>query len=59
MLTADVGLAPVDPARDRFMLCRSPAMLTDTVTWLAAQGFAEGSGTTAGQYVIEKAFVER
>jgi ferredoxin--NADP+ reductase len=49
----------VDPARDRFMLCGSPAMLTDTVIWLAAQGFAEGSGTNAGQYVIEKAFVER
>lgn len=58
-LAADVGLAPVDPARDRFMLCGSPAMLTDTVAWLAAEGFAEGSGMNAGQYVIEKAFVER
>ncbi len=58
-LAVDIGLAPIDPANDRFMLCGSPAMLTDTVTWLTAQGFAEGSSSEAGQYVIEKAFVER
>jgi len=54
-----IGLTPVDPARDGFMLCGSPAILTDPVASLAAQGFAEGSRAKARQYVIDEAFVER
>jgi len=55
----DLGLAPLDTARDRLMLCGSPAMLADLRTMLDQRGFAEGSHTAAGHYVIEKAFVER
>ncbi|WP_431284100.1 ferredoxin--NADP reductase [Humitalea sp. 24SJ18S-53] len=54
-----VGLPPVSPERDRFMLCGSPEMLVDTKAWLEANGFAEGSAHTPGHFVIEKAFVEK
>ncbi len=53
------ALAPLDVARDRLMLCGSPAMLADLRGILDGRGFAEGSHNTPGHYVIEKAFVER
>jgi ferredoxin--NADP+ reductase len=34
-------------------------MLRDTQTMLEAAGFAEGSNSRPGAYVVEKAFVER
>ncbi len=58
-LTDDLGLPPIDPAGDRVMLCGSPAFLTDMVTLLDRRGFTEGSSSTPGTYVIEKAFVEK
>ncbi len=58
-LTADLGLDPVDPAGDRMMLCGSPAFLGDMVTLLDKTGFHEGSHSAPGEYVIEKAFVEK
>ena len=58
-LTSDLGLSPIDPKDDRMMLCGSPAFLTDMVTLLDAAGFHEGSSNTPGEYVIEKAFVEK
>ena len=57
-LTADLGLPALDPAEDRVMICGSPAMLRDTVAILEARGFQEGSSSDAGDYVIERAFVE-
>ncbi|MDB5596411.1 MAG: ferredoxin--NADP(+) reductase [Hyphomicrobiales bacterium] len=58
-LPGDIGLPAIDPAHDRFMLCGSPAMLQDTTQWLTSHSFAEGSSSDPGQFVIEKAFVER
>jgi ferredoxin/flavodoxin---NADP+ reductase len=58
-LAEDVGLQPIDPARDRFMLCGSPAMLADIRAILDARGFAEGNSGEPGDYVIEKAFAEK
>ncbi len=58
-LTADLGLAPIDPAGDRMMLCGSPAFLGDMVALLDNAGFREGSHSAPGEYVIEKAFVEK
>ncbi len=58
-LFKDVGLPPLDPETDRFMLCGSPAMLRDTVTLLEGAGLNEGSSSDPGQFVIEKAFVEQ
>ena len=58
-LPDDLNLPGIDPAHDRFMLCGSPAMLKDTAGWLTAHAFTEGGSGEPGQFVIEKAFVER
>lgn len=58
-LAENVGLPPIDPAHDRFMLCGSPAMLADIRAILDARGFDEGNAGEPGAYVIEKAFVEK
>ncbi len=58
-LPAKLGLAPLDPAQDRVMVCGSPAFLGDITDLLRERGFVEGSGNAPGSYVIEKAFVER
>jgi ferredoxin--NADP+ reductase len=58
-LPADLGLDAIDRDRDRFMLCGSPAMLADITNILEARGFEEGNTGEPGDYVIEKAFVEK
>lgn len=56
----DTGLAALDPAVDRAMICGSPAMLADTCALLDARGFAMSKGQgQPGDYVIERAFVEK
>jgi ferredoxin--NADP+ reductase len=44
---------------DRVMMCGSPSMLRDLVEIVRARGFNEGNSSAPGQYVIEKAFVEK
>jgi ferredoxin--NADP+ reductase len=56
---SDLGLPPLDPARDRVMLCGSPQMLKDTKALLEERGFKEGNTTTPGDFVVERAFVEQ
>jgi ferredoxin--NADP+ reductase len=58
-LFADLGLPPLDPAHDRVMICGSPSMLNDLVTLLEDRGFTEGSSDGQGEYVIERAFVQK
>lgn len=58
-LYSDLELLPLDPAHDRLMLCGSPAMLRELKTMLDEDGFVEGSMQHAGDYVIERAFVEQ
>ena len=59
-LFSDIGLPPLDPARDRAMICGSPTMLADTRALLDARGFEASPHTgVPGDYVIERAFVER
>jgi ferredoxin/flavodoxin---NADP+ reductase len=55
----DIGLSPLDIATDRVMMCGSPAMLEELKQMFEARGFAEGSHSAPGHFVIEKAFVER
>ena len=55
----DIGQPPLDIAKDRIMMCGSPAMLEELKTMFETSGFLEGSGNTPGHFVIEKAFVER
>ncbi len=58
-LFTDLGLPPLDPAHDRVMICGSPGMLKDLATLLGGRGFREGSSDAGGEYVIERAFVEK
>ncbi len=58
-LAADLGLDRIDRSRARFMLCGSPEMLADLTAILQARGFEEGNSGEPGDYVIEKAFVEK
>lgn len=59
-LCADVGLPPLDPARDRAMICGSPHMLSDISALLDQRGFVISPGIgEPGDYVIERAFVDK
>ncbi len=58
-LQTDLGLNPLNKISDRVMLCGSPHMLADLHKLLLAEGFREGSHHGAGEFVIEKAFVEK
>lgn len=58
-LFTDIGLPPFDPAVDRVMICGSPSMLKDLVIILEERGFTEGTSNKPGNYVIERAFVEK
>ncbi|MCG5237473.1 ferredoxin--NADP reductase [Xanthobacter oligotrophicus] len=58
-LFADIGVPAMSAEEDRLMLCGSPQMLKEVVDLLESRGFAEGSQSAPGHYVIEKAFVER
>lgn len=59
-LASLVGLPPLDPANDRFMLCGSPSMLADTRRLLDERGFQISPRIgEPGDYVIERAFVEK
>jgi ferredoxin--NADP+ reductase len=56
---ADLGLPGFDKATDRFMLCGSEHMIADLKTILLGRGLEEGNTGEPGDYVIEKAFVEK
>lgn len=58
-LFSDLGLPPLDAARDRVMICGNPRMISDLTEMLEARGFDEGNTGEPGAYVIEKAFVEK
>jgi len=57
-LPADVGLPPIDPADDRFMICGSPSMLKEICKLLDSRGFSEARHGEPAHYVVERAFVE-
>ncbi|WP_116365233.1 ferredoxin--NADP reductase [Parahaliea mediterranea] len=57
-LPADIGLDPINPEHDRFMICGSPSMLKDICALLDSRGFSESRHGKQAHYVIERAFVE-
>jgi ferredoxin--NADP+ reductase len=57
-LFSDIGLPPLDPARDRLMLCGGPSVLADLKGLLLDRGYEEGSVANPGDFVLERAFVE-
>jgi len=59
-MAADLGLDPLDPARDRAMICGGPQMLADFRALLDRRGFVAAPRIgTPGDYVFERAFVEK
>ena len=58
-LARDIGQPPIDAIFDRVMLCGSPHMIEDLRQLLVARDFVEGASHRPGDFVIEKAFVER
>ena len=54
---ADLGIAPLDAATDRAMVCGSYAFNVDVKALLEGQGLREGANSEPREYVIEKAFV--
>jgi ferredoxin--NADP+ reductase len=57
-LFRDIGLPPLDPARDRLMLCGGPSVLADLKALLLSRSYEEGSVASPGDFVLERAFVE-
>ncbi len=55
----DLGLPPLDPERDKIMLCGNPEMLHESSALLESMGFQEGNSGEPGDYLIEKAFVSK
>ncbi len=56
----DLDLEALDPVHDRAMICGSPQMLADFRTLLDERGFKAAARIgTAGDYVFERAFVEK
>jgi len=58
-LFLDLDMAHPSKKDDRFMLCGSPSMLTDMCKILEDRGFSEAKNSHMGEYVVERAFVER
>ncbi|MDB5742809.1 MAG: ferredoxin--NADP(+) reductase [Polaromonas sp.] len=58
-LFSDLGVPPLDPLTDRVMLCGSPEMLSSLKAILEHLDFEEGNTTKPGDFVIERAFVEK
>ena len=55
---SDLGMPTLDPLVDRVMICGSPQMLKDLKKILEERAFKEGSTTTPGDFVIERAFAD-
>jgi ferredoxin--NADP+ reductase len=55
----DLEIPPLNRETDRVMICGSPAMLRDLKHMLEEQGFAEGSTSRPGDFVIERAFADQ
>jgi ferredoxin--NADP+ reductase len=58
-MQADLGLPKLDPVNDRVMICGSPGLLKDLKVILEKRGYSEGSTTSPGDFVVERAFVEQ
>ncbi len=56
-LCAELGLAGLDPARDRAMVCGSMGLNTSMKAILESAGLREGANSAPAEYVVERAFV--
>ena len=58
-LIEDIGTPALNLEDDRFMLCGAPRMLESLTKILDDLGFSETRKSDLGEYVIERAFVEK
>jgi ferredoxin--NADP+ reductase len=58
-LAAEFKLPELDPSHDRLMICGGNAMLKELAAMLEERGFAEGSSSEPGDFVVEKAFADQ
>lgn len=58
-LFANISQPPLSSKLDRIMLCGSPEMNVEIRSLLLEQGLREGNAGEPGEFVIEKAFVEK
>ena len=58
-LMEDIDMPELNLDDDRFMLCGSPAMLNSLTAILDNLGFSETRRDDIGEYVIERAFVDK
>ncbi len=54
-----LGVPTLNPDDDRVMICGNPEMLVELRDMLLKRGFTEGNSGEPGNFVIEKAFVEK
>jgi len=57
-LFKDLNMPELDPAVDRVMICGGPQMLKDLKKMLEERSFKEGTTSTPGDFVVERAFAE-
>ena len=58
-LFTDLGMEPFNKEHDRIMLCGNPGLVSEIPKYLKDLGFEEGNTGEPGDFVIEKAFVEK
>jgi ferredoxin--NADP+ reductase len=58
-LFSDIGQPTLEAELDRVMICGSPALVADMKAILLREEFVEGNHGEPGDFVVEKAFVER
>ena len=56
---SDLDLPPPTVGDDRFMICGSAGLLADTCSILEGWGLTEGNSNNPGEFVLERAFVEK
>ena len=54
-----IGELPIDVVNDKIMVCGNLEFNHQVAAWCDAHSMPEGSVREAGQYVVEKAFVEK
>ena len=53
------GDLAVDPKQDKIMICGNMQFNEDVMAWCDSKGMSEGTLRTPGEYVFERAFVEK
>lgn len=53
------GELAVDPKQDKIMICGNMQFNEDVMSWCDSKGMREGTLRTPGEYVFERAFVEK